>query len=75
MTLVLRPATPKDSRFFYNLRTYEPYQKYFASSASITFPEHERWFATRLDSSINLLYVASSPISDVGYVRFAAFIV
>ena len=70
MTLSLRTASLTDSRFFYNLRTYEPYQQYFSSGTSIAFSDHERWFASRLQSPINLLYVASSILCDVGYVRF-----
>ena len=70
MTLFLREATPNDSRFFYDLRTFEPYQKYFTSSSSIPFTNHERWFASRIDSSTSLLYVACSPSCEVGYVRF-----
>lgn len=70
MTLMVRPATTKDSRFFYNLRTFEGYQQFFSSSSSIAFSDHERWFSSRLDGSFNLLYIASCPACDVGYVRF-----
>lgn len=70
MKLIVRSAREDDSEFFYKVRTIPQYQKYFLSSLSSTFEEHDQWFLERLNHGLDLMFVACNSCNRIGYVRF-----
>lgn len=71
MSIIVRPAVESDSRFFFDLRGVDAYQKFSTYAFNVTFEDHSLWFKQRLQSCIDILFLASHQSGkDIGYVRF-----
>ena len=70
MNVVVKPASPSECRFFYDLRKTPRYQQYSRSPFEASYEDHLHWYASRMASPTPLLYVCSAGVSNIGYVRF-----
>lgn len=71
LDLRLRPATKDDSRQLFVWANDPVVRQSAFHSEPIVWKDHQRWFASRLESATTLIYLAENPAQQlVGQIRF-----